>query len=237
MQSRFTNYAQTALAQAAKCARSLKQGYIGTEHILVCDKSDRAVRRAGDLNLAVADTDTLAKECDAILIVLPKAAFVEMGEEWKKFSGKLLQTPPGGDADIDFTIPGGSSLSDRIAFLASNNLGGMAQIRARWGEIFSKYDCWLGANCSHEMPRDRRIMLSRIRGWIVCGGYSTELSANVIKSFTAAGGNIAVWDFDVPAGSGRKAGITVTVRFSTGSDAVKAEFKRSKKILMTWKIK
>ncbi len=145
----------------------------------------------------------------------------------KKFSGKLLQTPPGGDADIDFTVPGGGSLSDRIAFLASNNLGGMAQIRARWGEIFSKYDCWLGANCSHEMPRDRRIMLSRIRGWIVCGGYSTELSANVIKSFTAAGGNIAVWDFDVPAGSGRKAGITVTVRFSTGSDAVKAEFKRS----------
>jgi len=35
MQSRFTNNAQTALAQAAKCAKSLKQGYIGTEHILV----------------------------------------------------------------------------------------------------------------------------------------------------------------------------------------------------------
>ena len=35
MQSRFTDNAQTALTLAAKCTRSLKQGYIGTEHILV----------------------------------------------------------------------------------------------------------------------------------------------------------------------------------------------------------
>ncbi len=35
MQSRFTQKAETALAQASKCAKSLKQGYIGTEHILV----------------------------------------------------------------------------------------------------------------------------------------------------------------------------------------------------------
>ncbi len=35
MQSQFTQKAQSALAHAAKCARSLKQGYIGTEHILV----------------------------------------------------------------------------------------------------------------------------------------------------------------------------------------------------------
>jgi ATP-dependent Clp protease ATP-binding subunit ClpC len=35
MQSQFTDKAQTALSMAAKCARSLKQGYIGTEHLLV----------------------------------------------------------------------------------------------------------------------------------------------------------------------------------------------------------
>ena len=34
MQSQFTDKAQNALAQASRCARSLKQGYIGTEHIL-----------------------------------------------------------------------------------------------------------------------------------------------------------------------------------------------------------
>ena len=34
MQSQFTDKAQNALAQASD-ARSLKQGYIGTEHILV----------------------------------------------------------------------------------------------------------------------------------------------------------------------------------------------------------
>ena len=35
MQSQFTDKAQNALAQASRCARSLKQGYIGTEHSLV----------------------------------------------------------------------------------------------------------------------------------------------------------------------------------------------------------
>lgn len=35
MQSRFTDNAQTALTQAVKCAKSLKQGYVGTEHILM----------------------------------------------------------------------------------------------------------------------------------------------------------------------------------------------------------
>lgn len=34
MQSEFTDKAKTALSYAAKCAKSLKQGYIGTEHIL-----------------------------------------------------------------------------------------------------------------------------------------------------------------------------------------------------------
>lgn len=34
MQSQFTDNAQRALAYAARCARNLKQGYIGTEHIL-----------------------------------------------------------------------------------------------------------------------------------------------------------------------------------------------------------
>lgn len=35
MQSQFTDKAQAALQHAQKCARALKQGYVGTEHILV----------------------------------------------------------------------------------------------------------------------------------------------------------------------------------------------------------
>ena len=34
MESRFTDNAQAALKAAARCASSLKQGYVGTEHIL-----------------------------------------------------------------------------------------------------------------------------------------------------------------------------------------------------------
>lgn len=35
MQSQFTDKAKAALTQAQKCAKTLKQGYVGTEHILV----------------------------------------------------------------------------------------------------------------------------------------------------------------------------------------------------------
>ena len=35
MQLQFTEKANTALKLATKCAKQLKQGYIGTEHILV----------------------------------------------------------------------------------------------------------------------------------------------------------------------------------------------------------
>ncbi len=35
MQSRYTDKAKTALSCAEKCARSMKQGYVGTEHILL----------------------------------------------------------------------------------------------------------------------------------------------------------------------------------------------------------
>ncbi len=35
MQPEFTNKAQTALKLAEKCAKQLKQGYVGTEHILL----------------------------------------------------------------------------------------------------------------------------------------------------------------------------------------------------------
>lgn len=51
MQSDFTDRAQAALTQAAKCAKSLKQGYVGTEHILlglIKEKSGVAARILAD---------------------------------------------------------------------------------------------------------------------------------------------------------------------------------------------
>ena len=35
MQSRYTDKAKAALSHAEKCAHGLKQGYVGTEHILL----------------------------------------------------------------------------------------------------------------------------------------------------------------------------------------------------------
>ena len=54
MQSQFTDKAQNALAQAGRCARGLKQGYIGTEHILVGLLKEE-LRRCGSLIMEAAD--------------------------------------------------------------------------------------------------------------------------------------------------------------------------------------
>ena len=67
----------------------VKQG-VCPDNILVCDKSDLAVKRAGNMNLVVTDMDTMAKECTAILLAIPKKAYVEIGDDWRKFSDKLI---------------------------------------------------------------------------------------------------------------------------------------------------
>lgn len=67
----------------------MKQG-VKKEEIAVCDKSERAQKKAVSMGLTITDFDAISCECDAVLLTLPAKAFFETGKEWNKFGKKLI---------------------------------------------------------------------------------------------------------------------------------------------------
>ncbi len=90
MQSRFTDNAQVALSQAAKCARSLKQGYIGTEHILVGllkEKNGVAAKVLTDNGVDVAKVLELIRD----LIAFESGVALKEREGYSPRANKVLE--------------------------------------------------------------------------------------------------------------------------------------------------
>ncbi len=89
MQSHFTQKAQTALSQAARCARSLKQGYIGTEHILVGllkEQTGVAAKVLGDNGVEVNQVIDMIRD----LISFEKGVTVREREGYSPRAQKIL---------------------------------------------------------------------------------------------------------------------------------------------------
>ena len=90
MQSQFTEKAQSALSYAAKCARQLKQGYVGTEHILVglLKEEDSVAARVLESNGVEADRIIeLIKE----LIAFENGVVVKEREGYSPRARKVLE--------------------------------------------------------------------------------------------------------------------------------------------------
>ena len=85
----------------------------------------------------------------------------------------------------------------------------MSFFRAAWGEIASKYEAVLAANVNPDYPVDRRVMFTRLRGWLLVNGYSQPLDLRSIESFSAMPDNRARWLFSIPAGQGSRVRLEV----------------------------
>lgn len=74
--------------------RSLITGFIkrgiSQDDILICDISDRAVRKAHLLGVNNTDTDSLVAKSDAIIFAIDKDAFNKMDIDGTKFMGKIV---------------------------------------------------------------------------------------------------------------------------------------------------
>jgi starch synthase (maltosyl-transferring) len=67
--------------------------------------------------------------------------------------------------------------------LGTNGHGGMCRAHAHWGRLTSRYDALLAANLSPVVPEDRRILLARLRGWVVFQGFSQEIGPDCLDAF------------------------------------------------------
>ena len=90
MQSEFTDKAKAALAQAAKCAKSLKQGYIGTEHILVgllAEQTGVAARVLADNGVDIEQVRDMIRD----LIAFEKGVSLKEREGYSPRARKILE--------------------------------------------------------------------------------------------------------------------------------------------------
>ncbi len=95
--------------------------------------------------------------------------------------------------------------------LGTNGRGAMLRVRGDWRQLNSRYDALLAANLNPEYPEDRRVLLTRCRGWIVYQGYSHEINLDGLQRFAfnyQAGG---CWDYQIPTGQGEHIGLRIKI--------------------------
>jgi len=117
-------------------------------------------------------------------------------------------------------------LKNEALVLGTNGRGAMMRANARWGELKSRYDALLAANLDPEFPRDRQVMLTRVRGWVVFQGNSHEIAAPCLDSLAFGYGSRGFWRFTVPTGQGSHVTLIISARMETGADAVTLSFYR-----------
>ncbi len=111
--------------------------------------------------------------------------------------------------------------------LLTNGTGAMAQMRLKWGDIRSQYDCLLALNRHPAVPDDRQIFFTRCRAWILCNGYGTPLAGPCLEHVTVLpDGSAAEWRFAVPCGMGRRVPIILRVALEPGTNRVVLRFHR-----------
>ncbi len=113
--------------------------------------------------------------------------------------------------------------------LLTNGTGAMAQVRLKWSDIRSQYDCLLALNRHPSVPDDRQIFLTRCRAWILCNDYGTPLAGPCLEHVTVnPDGSAIEWRFAVPCGMGRRVPILLRAALEPGKNRVVLRFRRGR---------
>jgi glycogen debranching enzyme len=165
------------------------------------------------------------------MAVFPPAGVAGAGELeieiWRKpavratASVRLLRSE-GDPEGIRGKTPVGSTDSSLV--LLTNGRGGMARLCVDLGRVTSKYDCLLGANLHPALPVDRHVMAKRVRVWAMANGFLSPLNHETLAGFEP--GPSPRWEFQVPAGDGRRVEIQMTAAMVEGENTTVLRFAR-----------
>jgi starch synthase (maltosyl-transferring) len=95
--------------------------------------------------------------------------------------------------------------------LTADGRGAMSRVRGDWRQLDSRYDALLAANLNPDFPEDRRVLLTRCRGWIVYQGYSHEINLDGLQRFVFSYGAGGCWDYEIPTGQGEHIRLRMTI--------------------------
>ena len=137
-----------------------------------------------------------------------------------RVGAQVLSLPGSGDAKVRTSFDGPAVLDAGCYALCTNERGSMSQVRGAWGTVSSQYDAFLAGNLHDRFPVDRRIMLTRVRGWLVCRGYSRSIDLDCLKEFSVGRDGAVTWRFTVPAGQGREVPIGIRLALDREADAI-----------------
>lgn len=111
-------------------------------------------------------------------------------------------------------------------FMDTNRRGGMLRAPIVWGNIESRYDALLAANCHESLPVDRWVMLTGCRAWIVFQDFSQELCFEGLHTFSLDKHGKGLWRFHVPTGQGEHVRITVSLSMVLNQNTTEISFYR-----------
>jgi starch synthase (maltosyl-transferring) len=113
-----------------------------------------------------------------------------------------------------------------IHMLGTNGHGAMCRAHAHWGRLPSRYDALLAANLSPVVPEDRRILLTRLRGWVVFQGFSQEIGPDCLDAFGFDFDAWGSWQYHIPSGQGQHVVLRVGIHMLPGRNAIEMVFYR-----------
>ncbi len=147
-------------------------------------------------------------------------------EKTEHHQSPLLYLSDYENAPVQRVFRRGWLLRNEALLLGTNGRGGMMRARARWGELQSRYDALLAANLSPDFPEDRRVLLTRVRGWVVFQGHSHEINAACLDAFAFAYSSRGFWRFTAPTGQGSHVVLLVSCEMAAGDNRVRLTFLR-----------
>ena len=110
--------------------------------------------------------------------------------------------------------------------LVTNDLGAACFLPIEWGKLHSRYDAMLSANINTDLPVDRWILFTRLRGWVVYQDYSQSLDGDCLEVFRLDGALQGEWTFHVPTGRGTHVVLKLKTALEKDSDAVQLVIER-----------
>jgi starch synthase (maltosyl-transferring) len=127
---------------------------------------------------------------------------------------------------LNFCYPNQTIRASCLRTLVTNNLGAASFVPIEWGQLHSRYDALLAANIDPDLPVDRWIMLTRLRGWVVYQDYSQSLNGDCLESFALDGSAQGIWTFHVPTGRGTHVVLKLKTALEKDTDTIRFVMER-----------
>ena len=147
------------------------------------------------------------------------------GESVRRDTGHLM-VASAGMFDLQETFHRDAIRKDpALCALSVNEGGGVSIARGAFSALQSKYDGLIAANLNPGHPEDRYIMLTRLRGWAVCKGFSRALGPEYQHRFVHRD-NTTQYYFEMPAGGGLFIPLWLTMDYDHSADHLRLVVKR-----------